>query len=106
MLASQPAIWKFENPYRARDAVTFFEPQPSERGSLRERGVQAHPLWWKGSLKRLRDPHLEYQVQTGPDTRHNGRGSLFPQGAYEVPIKLAKDIATKIKVTVAAEEAA
>ena len=27
-------------------------------------------------------------------------------GAYEVPIKLARDIATKIKVTVAAEEAA
>ncbi len=67
-----------ENPCRARDAVTFFEPTPSERGSSSRRGVQAHPIG-TGSLKRWRDPHLVVQVQTGPDTRHNGRGSLILQ---------------------------
>lgn len=77
MLAWHSTVWHIENPYRVRDAVTFFEPTPSERESLRERRVQAYPLWWMGSLKRLRDAHLVNQVQTGSSTRHNGRGSLL-----------------------------
>ncbi len=73
-----------ENPYRARDAVTYFEPTPSERRSLQERGEQTHPFRRKGSLKRLRDFHLVTQVHVGTGTRHNGRGCFF-SGPVDFP---------------------
>ena len=94
VLASLLGVRKFENPYRARDAVTFFEPQPSEWGPLRERGVHAQPLLWKGSLKRLRDPQPgSSQVQTGAGTRHNGRGSLFfPKDALRLAFSPALNL--------------
>lgn len=77
VLAWLPQFGRSENPYRARDAVTFFEPTPSERGPLQECRVHASLQQWRGSLKRLRGSHLVSQVQTGSSTRHNGRGSFF-----------------------------
>lgn len=77
VLVSDAGSRDTENPYRARDAVTFFEPTSSERGSLRERGAQASPPLRRGSLKRFRDRHLVNQVQTRTGTRHNGRGCFF-----------------------------
>ena len=85
VLAFDLEIKDTENPYRARDAVTIFEPTPSERGPLQERGEQACPLRRKESLRRLRDPHLVIQVQTGTGTRHNGRGCFLSSAADGLP---------------------
>lgn len=85
MLAFKVEFRETENPYRASDAVTIFEPTPSERGPLPERGEQARPLRRTGSLKRLRDSHLVIQVQTGTGTRHNGRGCFFSEAVDGLP---------------------
>jgi len=50
VLAFKAEIRDNENPYRARDAVTIFEPTPAERGSLRERGEHASPPRREGRL--------------------------------------------------------
>ena len=64
VLASVVGIGDIQNPYRARDAVTFFEPTPSERRPHPKRGVHARQLQRTGSLKRLGGVHLVIQVQT------------------------------------------
>ncbi len=73
-----------ETPCRVRDGVGFLEPLEQEREPLHLRGVHAlsqskgSPLSLsKGSLKRVRSPHLRGQVHKETPTRHRGGGYLF-----------------------------
>lgn len=73
----------YRTPCRVREWAGFLEPTAKEREPVQLRGEHA-PSLSRGSLKRMRGAHLEWQAQEETPPRHKG-GGFFISRPSAVP---------------------